>query len=254
MLHLMSDKKGVVMHSSSPREVLVFTPTPNEYKGVSRYLGQSVFKNFTTTVVECGPGKINATFKLSAEIMPRLNRGHKPAFVVGSGTSGSLSLGLREGEVIASSSVTISDWKMEDGRDLHFSPYGRFNYKPIAPAVAEEIALTCHDLTVKKLMDELGAQGFKVGRMMSSDTFVAGMDNKLNSGRKFNCLACDMESGAFAFTAQHLLGGIPWFNVRVVADTLDESLADYFNKEVDMVEILGKKTADALTALDKLLD
>lgn len=251
MLNLLNDLKGGVMSDS--REVLVFTPTPNEYKGVSRHLGQHSFKNFNVSVVECGPGKINATFKLSSEILHRLSQGRKPAFVVGSGTSGSLSLGLREGEIIASSSVTISDWRMEDDKERHFSAYGRFNYKPITPAVAEEMALTCHDLTVKKLMEELKNQGFKTGRMMSSDTFVAGLNNKLNSGKAFNCLACDMESGAFAFTAQHLLGGIPWFNIRVVADTLDESLTDYFEKEVNMVEILGRKTAEALTALDKLM-
>jgi len=249
----MNEMKGREM-TRRLKEVLIFTPTPNEFKGVSRHIGQASFSNFKATVVECGPGKINATFKLAAEVIPRLGQGHKPAFLVGSGTSGSLSLSLTEGDMIASSSVTISDWRMEDDSSRQFSAYGLFDYKPLAPAAAEEMALTCDDFVVKRLMSKLESRDFKIGRMMTSDTFVAGVDNKISSGKNFNCLACDMESGAFAFTARNLLGGIPWFNLRVVADTLDENLSDYFKKEINMVEILGQKTAEALTVLDKLLD
>jgi len=63
-----------------------------------------------------------------------------------------------------------------------------------------------------------------------------------------------MESGVFAYAAQNLLGNRPWLNLRVVADTLDETLADYFTKEADMTEILGAKTRQALEVLDKLLE
>lgn len=251
MFYLMSDSQGAAVNSGAA-EVLIFTPTSNEYKGVSSRLNRGRFQNIRPTVVECGPGKINATFKLAAEVLTR--RGRPPAFVVGCGTSGSLSLGLAEGDVIASSSVTISDWRLEDDRQALFTAYGQLDYRSLAPDVAEEIALNCQAPAVQKLMGELGGRDFKIGRMMSSDTFVAGKDHKLKSGRRFNCLACDMESGALAFTAQSLLGGLPWFNLRVVADTLDESLEHYFNKEVDMVEILGEKAAEALAVLDELME
>lgn len=239
--------------STNAREVLVFTPTPNEFAAVRSHVARGSFKNFRVKVVESGPGKINAAFKAAAEITPRLAAGRRPAFVVGAGTSGSLSLELAEGDLVASSSVVISDWRLEDDSDRRHGVYGLFNYQPLEPGLADEIALDCPDPTVGRLMEQLGQTGFKRGRLMTSDTFVAGQANKLGLGRDFKCLACDMESGAFAYAAQNLLGGLPWFNLRVVADTLDESLHDYFNKEVDMVEILGAKTVQALSALDELL-
>lgn len=235
------------------REVLVFTPTPNEFTAVRRHVAESSFKNFVVKVLESGPGKINAAFRMAAEITPRLAAGRRPAFVVGAGTSGSLSLELASGDLVASSSVVISDWRMEDDSDRRHGVYGLFTYHSLEPHLADKIALNCPDPTVTKLMDQLGQAGFKRGRMMTSDTFVAGQANKLSLGRDFKCLACDMESGAFAYAAQHLLGGLPWFNLRVVADTLDETLHDYFNKETDMVEILGSRTVQALTTLDELI-
>ena len=62
MLNLLNDLKGGVMSDS--QAVFVFTPTTNEYKGVSRHLGQHSFKNFNASLVECGPGTINAHFQL----------------------------------------------------------------------------------------------------------------------------------------------------------------------------------------------
>ncbi len=253
MMYLMTPKKGDPPMHSAGREVLVFAPTPNEYEAVRRHVGRARFENFTATVVESGPGKINATFKMAAEILPRLAAGRRPAFVVGAGTSGSLSLDLAAGDLIASASVVISDWQMEDDAARHHGPYGQFTYQPLESGVADELAINCPDPLVGRLLDRLRAEGFKEGRMMTSDTFVAGSNHKLNRGREFNCLACDMESGAFAFTAQNLLGGLSWFNLRVVADTLDETLHDYFTKELDMTEILGDKTVQALAALDALL-
>lgn len=239
--------------TAADREVLIFTPTPNEFKAVRDQAARAVFKNFRVEVLESGPGKINAAFKMAAEISPRLAAGRRPALVIGAGTSGSLSLSLAGGDLVASSSAVISDWRLEDDSERRHGTYGQFDYRPLAPGLADEIALDCPDPTVQKLMGQLEAAGFKRGRMMTSDTFVAGAANKLALGRDFGCLACDMESGAFAFAAQRLLGGLPWLNLRVVADTLDETLHDYFNKEIDMVGILGHKTVQALQLLDELL-
>ena len=253
MLHLMTDQKGRPNMNNAEKEVLVFTPTPNEHQAVKRHLEDTAFSNIKVRVLESGPGKINAAFKMAAEVLPGLARGQRPAFVVGAGTAGSLNLEMAGGDLIASTSCVISDWRMEDGLSRHNGVYGQFVYEPLSAELAESMALNCDDPTAARLMEHLGAQGFKRGRLMTSDTFVAGRDHKLSLGRDFSALACDMESGAFAFTAQHLLGGLPWFNLRIVADTLDESLADYFKMEIDMVEILGAKTAEALRALDRLI-
>lgn len=235
-------------------EILIFTPTPNEHRGVKRRVAEGRFKNFTATVVESGPGKINAAFKIAAEVLPRLARGRKPAVIIGAGTSGSLDRRLASGDLIASSSALISDWKMEDDDSQQHGVYSQFVYRPLEPGAAEEMAITCPDPRVDRLLVRLEGEGFKRGRLLTSDTFVSGLNRKLTMGQNFGCLACDMESGAFAFAAQHLLGGLPWFNLRVVADTLDDNLADYFNKEVDMVEILASRTLQALEVWDGLMD
>jgi|GEM_PF-1942698 len=253
MMHMMTAAQGNLPMNKASSEILVFTPTPNEFKAVRNHVAGSSFQNFIVKVVESGPGKINAAFKMAAEIIPRLAAGRRPAFVMGAGTSGSLSVELVSGEMVVSSSAVISDWRMENDSERFHGDYGLFSYHKLEPRVVDEIALNCPDPTVIKLMGQLEKAGFKRGRMMTSDTFVAGPRHKLNLGREFKCLACDMESGAYAYAAQHLLGGLPWFNLRVVADTLDESLHDYFSKEIDMVDVLGTKTAQALTILDELL-
>ena len=88
--------------------------------------------------------------------------------------------------------------------------------------------------------------------MLTSDAFVSGKDHKLELGRTYGCLACDMESGVFGYLAGRPLN-VPWFNIRVVADTLDEALSDYFAMERDMTDILGRQAVAALSLLDGLL-
>lgn len=233
-------------------EVLIFTPTPNEYKAIKTHVEQASFRNFHAVTLESGPGKINAAFKIAAEIIPRLNAGQTPALVMGVGTSGSLDGRLASGEVIASNSAVITDWIMEDGGEPHLGPYGQFVYRLLDSSLLDEMSISCDLPLVAKIMKELENNGFKCGRLATADTFVAGLANKLKKGHDFKALACDMESGAFAYAAGQILG-LPWLNLRVVADTLDEKLADYFDKELDMVDILGKKTVQALIMIDDLL-
>ena len=92
----------------------------------------------------------------------------------------------------------------------------------------------------------------KLGAMLTSDTFVTGKENRLKLGERFDCLACDMESGAFAYVAEDKLE-VPWFNLRIVADTLNEDFDHYKLMEVEMTELLGGRLMVALQALDEML-
>ena len=60
-----------------------------------------------------------------------------------------------------------------------------------------------------------------------------------------------MESGAFAYIAQNKFK-LPWFNLRVVADSLDENFLHYQKMEAEMTEILARHLATALQTLDEL--
>ncbi len=240
------------MMSSRKKDVVVFNPTPNEYEAVKRHVAAAAFDNINPHVVESGMGKINAAFQMAAEVLPRLAGGRKPALLIGAGTSGSLSAKLASGDLIVSNSAIVGDWRLEDDSVRHAAAYGDINFRAVEPSLVEEMAITCDDPLVKTLMDRLG-DGFKRGRMLTSDTFVSGVNHKLRLGRDFAALACDMESAAFAYTASKRLGGLPWLNLRIVADTIDESLHDYVNMEINMVEILGDKTVEVLKTLDGLL-
>ena len=231
-------------------KILIFTPTPNEYAAVSRHLGAAVFKHFRVQVVASGPGAVNAAFKMAEASSAG---GRKPDFLIGAGTCGSLSKTLAGGDLIASAEALIADWLMEDDAGRSYGPYGLFEYQPLTPATAEAMTIKCADPVVTELLNRLETLGFKRGRLLTSGVFVAGLKNKLAKGRDFQALGCDMESGVFAYVARNLLGDRPWFNLRVVADTLDETLADYFTKEAGMTDILGARTAQALAVLDELL-
>ncbi|MDR1109437.1 MAG: hypothetical protein LBP92_01770 [Deltaproteobacteria bacterium] len=234
------------------KEVLVFTSTPNEYRSVSQHLGREAFSRLGCSVIECGPGRINASFAASRELAARQASGIGSVVFLGTGTSGSLSMDLRQGEVIASNSAVISDWRMEEGDQVTVSPYGWFDYRPPDPGHVERMAIECHDDLVLGLLDRLPGEGFRRGRLLTSEAFVAGKDNKLSKGATFRALACDMESGVFAFIGDRL-ANVPWLNIRVVADTLDETLDDYFAMERGVTDILGLRVAEALHILDSLL-
>ncbi|MDR2443265.1 MAG: hypothetical protein LBE31_07075 [Deltaproteobacteria bacterium] len=233
------------------KEVLILTPTPNEYRSVSQHLGTAAFKNILTEVIECGPGKINATFALTRELLAK-NGDRDQVIVVGAGTSGSLAMEMVGGDVIVSNCAVISDWRMEDGQSTKVSPYAWFDYRDPDPHQVSRMVLECHDSLIVEFMKNISPIDFRLGRMMTSDAFVSGKDYKLRLGQTFGCLACDMESGVFGYVAGNLLN-LPWFNLRVVADTLDDSLNDYFAIEKDMTDILGRKVVEALKILDQII-
>jgi nucleoside phosphorylase len=229
--------------------LLVLAPTPAEYALVKEQLGNKKFSNFDFEILETGPGKINAALALGE----KLGGSHKSpsAIVVGVGTSGSLNLKLKCGDILASNECVISDWRHEDGSEVWVGPYGVFNYAPPDNEVIGGMLIREDDPLIEKLIQKLENFGFFPGRILTSDTFVSGKDLKLCMGRAFNADVCDMESGAFAYCAKRK--NARFFNLRVVADTLDETLSDYFQKETDVARILGIKALEALAALDSLI-
>ncbi|MDR1546591.1 MAG: hypothetical protein LBU12_07790 [Deltaproteobacteria bacterium] len=231
------------------KEILILTPTPNEHRSVKAHVGRAGFDKIKCTVVECGPGKINAAFKAAEELSTRRD---EDVVLIGAGTAGSLTKELRAGQVIASRAALISDWRMEDGDEVKVSPYGWFDYREPAPEQVAKMTLECRDPLMAAFFDRLPSAQWRLGRLLTSDAFVAGQKRKLELGRIFGCLACDMESGAFGYVAEKL-SPRPWANFRVVADTLDDALDDYFAMERDMTEILGRQLVEALNILDRLL-
>ncbi|MDR2198458.1 MAG: hypothetical protein LBR53_03185 [Deltaproteobacteria bacterium] len=230
--------------------ILLFAPTPAEYAGVKAELEKKTFFNFSLELLESGPGKINAAAG-AAEAVLRGRDDPTPLILAGVGTSGSLSLRLRGGDMVFSLDSVVSDWRLEDGDDVKIGPYGVFDYAPPSQERVELMAVKETAPELVELSQKLERNGFFPGRILTSDTFVCGKDYKLALGKVFGALVCDMESGAFAYLAQKK--GLRFFNLRVVADTLDENLADYFKKEGEVAGILGFKTVEVLEIFDSLL-
>ena len=228
--------------------VLLLNPTSEEHNACKRELAKHAFKRLRVIPLLTQPGKINAAFALTSHVLRLQAQGTAPHFVVCAGTSGSLSLELKSGDMVASASAIISDYQMLTEEGTQLSVYGDLDFKA---AILDDMYIKCPLPLVQELITRLGEQDFYTGNMLTSDTFVVGRENKLGLGKKFNCLTCDMESGAFAYIAQNKFK-LPWFNLRVVADSLDENVSHYEKMEEEMTKILGRHLATALQTLDEL--
>lgn len=240
------------MAANSKATILIINPTPHEYKATCRHLAGKEFENIHPVVRECGPGKINAAFSLTLHWHELAQQGETPRLVIGAGTSGALDYGLKTGDIIFSATSIISDYGMLTEHGFHNSATGALTFIEPRNFKPENIAIACRDPLIQDLAAHMEAKHCKPGAMLTSDTFVTGKDNRLNLGARYQCLACDMESGAFAYVAENKLK-TPWFNMRIVADTLNEDFEHYKLMEVEMTELLGGRLMVALQALDEMM-
>jgi nucleoside phosphorylase len=237
----------------SRKHLLILTPTPNEYKSVNSRLSKKTFSHLLVKVIQSGPGKIHAAFNVGQEFEKAKSKGINYSYLVGAGTSGSLNMGLKSGDMIVSTTAIISDWVMDNGEEITHSPYGIFDYQKLSKVCPNVLFLENYDSLVVSFLKKLRVKNYKIGNLLTSDAFICGKERKLSLGKNFNCLACDMESGVFAYLANKVLKNVSWFNFRVVADTLDDVLDDYFVMEKNMTEILGEKVLEALEIFDDIL-
>lgn len=231
-------------------EVFVFAPTHEEYRLLAGSLSDGGFANFTVKVVETGPGLINTAAKAAAVLEPYREARDKPYLIMGAGICGSLNLKLRSGDAVCSTEAILGDWGMETDHARTYGAYGEASYKALIVATADEMSLGSSSPQVLELSKRLTAKGFLSGRVFSSDTFITGLSAKLERGRRFGCLGADMESGALAWVAGGL--GLPWVNLRVITDTLDQELKSVDDPDRDVRDILPLKALVALSTLDQM--
>lgn len=227
-------------------EALIFVPRAEDYEvlGDLGVLGQ--FTNFRVRAVATGPGAINTAAAVGAEAA---RPGPAPAFIIGAGLCGSLDIRLKAGEAVVSDAALLGDWLMEDGQMRTFGLYGGSSYKPLTPAHSDALAIKGQSPFVEELLRKLCVKGFQRGRLLSTDTYVTGPSAKLERGRLWGCLAADHESGALAQAAMTRLPGVPWLNLRIVADTIGEQMGAE-GRAVNLVETLALKLLVLLSTLD----
>ena len=231
--------------------VIIFTPTHEEYRAIADSLMGGGFDNFTALVVETGAGKINTAASAAARLAEFAASRDKPLMLLGAGTAGSLNLKLKAGETIFADGTVIGDWAMETDHARTFGAYGGPSYRALAgEAPIPEMILADDSPLTSEWGRRLAAKGFRPGRLLTSDTYFAGLSAKLEQGRLFGCLAADSESGALALTARSK--GLAWANLRVITDTIDETLRQPEDDGQDILEILALKVLVALSTLDKM--
>lgn len=230
-------------------EVFIFTPTHEEYRLLADNLSDEAFDNFIVRVIETGSGLINTAAKAAAFLEPYRAAREKP-LIMGAGICGSLNLKLRAGDAVCSTEAILGDWAMETDHARTYGLYGEASYKALIGSTAEEMSLSSRSPQVQELLKRLAVKGFLPGRLFSSDTFITGLTAKLERGRRFGCLGADMESGALALVAEGL--GLPWLNLRVVADTLDQELKSADDPERDVRAILPLKALVLLSTFGQM--
>jgi len=229
--------------------VIIFTPTHEEYRAVADALMGSEFSNFKALVAETGPGVINTALGVAARLTE--TGAEKPLALLGAGSAGSLSLKLKAGDTIFSDSVLLGDWAMETDYARTHGVYGAPAYRALTgEGPPPEMALVSASPLVREWGPRLASKGFRPGRLLTSDTYYAGLSVKLEQGRLFGCPAADSESGALALAAER--HGLPWANIRVAADTIDESLRAEVGDSPDIREVLALKVLVALSTLDQM--
>ena len=225
----------------STKLAVIFTPTQHEFSACQKRLEQVHLDGWTTRCIKTGPGKANAAFHTAS----LKGMGLEPHVLIGAGTSGALQHGLRQGEIIASAHATVADWKMIHDDGESYANYGELNYAHDMLERHADLHIACDDPKVTSLLAKLHTNGFRQGAMLTSDMFIAGERHKLDYGKRFGCLACDMESGVFGYLANRYLA-CPWLNIRVVADTIGESFEDYAAIEPQMTKILAEHLEEVM--------
>ncbi len=232
--------------------VLVITATNHEYKAACRHCRNQEFKNLHVSVRLCGPGKINAAYTLAQASQELSDEGEAPSLVIGAGTCGALDYNLKSGDIIFSTASIISDYRMQDKDGFHNAAYGTLHFTHPSAFRPETIRIECRAPLMDALGKHMAEKHCLTGTLLTSDTFIAGSEDRLKHGEQYAALACDMESGAFAYIAEDKLK-LPWCNLRIVADTLNENFAHYALMEEEMTELLGGRLAVLLMALDELV-
>lgn len=175
------------------------------YAGIEYTKGKLAGKDIV--VATCGVGKVNAA--VCAQCMIFL---YKPEVIINTGVAGSLSNALNIGDV-ALGSCSIQT-------DMDTSPVG----DPLGLISGLNLVeLPCDKDTVAKLekaAKTLGIQ-YQIGKISTGDQFVNSAQRKAFLQETFDCIACEMESGAMAHVC--LMNDVKFAVIRSISDKADNS-------------------------------
>lgn len=133
---------------------------------------------------------------------------YRPAWIVSAGFAGALDESFRRGEIVMADHVVD-----EAGGQL-------------------DIGMKMDAATVQ------ATKGLHVGRLLTVDRIIREPDEKRELGKKYNAIACDMETMAVADVCRQQ--GVRFLSVRVISDTVDDLLPVEIEKLMGQKSIAGK--------------
>ena len=165
---------------------------------------------------ECGVGKVNAA--MSTQIM--IDR-FSPDVIINSGIAGSLSEGIKIGDIVISKDCVQHDYdgtEMGDPPGLIYFNDEKLISIPADKDIVEKLYQACEILDNTKIL---------TGRIASGDSFIANHERRQKIAYMFDSIACEMEGGAVAQVCYR--NGIPYAILRCISDdfSMKESI-DYF--------------------------
>lgn len=166
-------------------------------------------------VTECGIGKVNAA--VTAQVMIDL---FSPDALINSGVGGALCESLKVGDIVISTDAVQHDYDttaLGDEKGLIcFSTEQRVDI----PADKE----LCEKLT--KAAQKLENTTILQGRIATGDKFISDTQARLEIGRAFSALACEMEGCAVGQACYR--NAVPFAILRCISDDLTNSTSmDY---------------------------
>lgn len=177
--------------------------------------------------VECGIGKVNASFAATVLILD-----HQVDYVLNAGLSGAIQH-LRKGDVVAGTSYIECDFDLSVfGYQLGEKPGGARYYAP-----SEEL------LNAAETIDGVGT-----ARLGTGDFFLADPVKKEEYKQTFDIEAFDMETAAIAAVCERL--ETPFLSIRKISDDADDSATGSYRELNDLAE---KALSEVLLSLVKAL-
>lgn len=166
-------------------------------------------------VTECGIGKVNAA--LTTQVMIDT---FSPCAIINSGVAGALSEKLRVGDIVVSTDAVEHDYDTTAFGDpmglICFAHEQRVDM-PADKTLCEALISASNNLEDTAVLS---------GRIATGDQFISDTEKRLQLGRSFEALACEMEGGAVGHACYR--NQVPFAILRCISDDLTNSTSmDY---------------------------
>lgn len=186
-------------------------------------------------VTECGIGKVNAA--VTAQVMIDL---FSPTALINSGVGGALSEKLKVGDVVISTDAIQHDYDttaLGDEKGLIcFAEEQRVDI-PASKDLCKKLLAACESLENTTVL---------TGRIATGDKFISDTKARLEIGREFNALACEMEGCAVGQVCYR--NSVPFAILRCISDDLTNSTS------MDYETFKGVAAAKTTTILSNFIE